>query len=452
MRLIASDPNYPYMLQARIAFSELDGKLSTREEGFQSDLANKIPGIRMSNQAYAGFLNKLRADMFNKYFDYYRRLGADITDPKLLRSLGDFINTATGRAELGEPFGVNLNAAGPLLNLVFFSARLIKSRFNMLNPFWYWRLHPRVRLAALRTLGETVLSIAGLITLTYGVLSAFGYEPEIELDPRSAAFGEIRVGDIRIDLGGGFNEFVTFGARTAAWASGTVAEWLGFDPEWVDEKTRSGKYVNYGGKGRYDKTYWDEFVRFFRNKLAPIPSYLVAAAEGSEPTGEPFDPAGSLASRLMPMSISAIWDTAKYEGGGAAAVTAIPSIFGIDIATYPDKDRDPTQKLTGPRSVIRRQLEPGVYEYFRVDEDGTVTFNSKGKRLYDATYNNYFQALIRAYTIDTGRTWKELPPETQRQIIADAKKLAEIYTKEDMEVEMGLPIRSEQVDEEYDEE
>jgi excinuclease UvrABC ATPase subunit len=73
--------------------------------------------------------------------------------------------------------------------------------------------------------------------------------------------------------------------------------------------------------------------------------------------------------------------------------------------------------------------------------------------LYDATYNNYFQALIRAYTIDTGRTWKELPPETQRQIIADAKKLAEIYTKEDLEVEMGLPIRSEQVDdEEYEEE
>jgi len=442
MRTISKDPNYPLMVQARLAFSDVDGAVSNREEGFQSELANKIPGVKMSNQAYAGFLNKLRADMFNKYLEYYKKAGVDVTDAKLLADLGSFVNSATGRAELGKVAGVNLNPAGAVANSVFFSARLIRSRINMLNPLYYARLHPSVRKSALWAMTQSLVAQAGIAAATYGILAAFDWDPEIELDPRSSSFMEVKVGDTRLDFGGGYNEFMTFGARTAAWLSTATANWLGFDTELADEKTRGGKFINYGGKGRYDKTYWDEVYRFFRNKLAPVPAYAMDAMVGENPVGDEFDPAGSVASRIMPMFVSSMYDTVEQEGASVGAAVAIPALFGVGVATYPDRDRDPNQEMEGPETVIRRQLAEGAYQFYRVDAEGTVTFNIAGKKLYDATYNNHFKSLVAGYALDTGFPWANLPDKAQRQIIKDAKELAEIYTEEDMVTEMGLPMRS----------
>jgi hypothetical protein len=98
--------------------------------------------------------------------------------------------------------------------------------------------------------------------------------------------------------------------------------------------------------------------------------------------------------------------------------------------------------MEGPETVIRRQLAEGTYQFYKVDAEGTVTFNIAGKKLYDATYNNHFKSLVAGYALDTGFPWANLPDKTQRRIIKDAKELAEIYTEEDMVTEMGLPMRS----------
>jgi hypothetical protein len=451
MRQIGNDPDYELMLLGRLSFSELDGKLSNREEDFQTDIARKIPllgiGVAQSEQAYAGFLNKLRADMFKKFVNQYK--GNEIPDKplsqwtpeekeatsKLLKDIGSFVNSSTGRAELkGSIFGTevyNFTSAAPQLNQAFFSSRLIQSRFNMLNPIYYANLNPKVRMQAIKEMVKmgTVLNlVAWSLLLIPGAFEDEEYkfsldpnnenflrfsqgESSVNLDARSTDFLKIKEGDTRFDIAGGYGQYLTLGARTSLWLSNAVTGW-----DIPEEVSTNGKEKLYGENRMFDKSYLEEVLRFGRNKLSPNVSYFVDAFAGSNVIGTEFNVLGSAASRMVPMYVSSTVEIAQQEGVAKGVRYSIPAVFGVGVNSFVAKTRDPDQTLEAPADYKE------------------VPLRGEAKDWWEATLNNYFKTLVFTYTAETGfDNWNDLPKKAQEEIIAAAKKDAQQYTREDAE-------------------
>lgn len=400
MREITKHENYSLMGKARLSFSDLDGNLSSREEDFQSDIARKIPGVRMSERAYAGFLNKLRADMFNKYVEQYNKAGIELDDNMLL-GLGRFINSATGRAEL--PGG--LQSMAPQLNAVFFSPRLMQSRFNMLNPYFYYKLPAPVRKEAVKNM----MAFGGIAILTLGIAAMMG--AEVEEDPRSSDFGKIKVGNTRYDIGGGFNQYLVLGARTVSWLAGIEAV-----------KTSSGELKELG-PDQGETTYGETVLKFFRSKLSPNAAIVVNTAMEENVIGEPYT-VGSALSSMLPLHIQSVMDAAKeYDPVTAAAVTA-PGFFGVGVNTYVPYAIDKEQKLDASESIT---LDGEKFE-----------LSKEQREFFKQTRNNYFQTFVKEYTLETGKSWDQLSDDEKEEIIKDAKADAQYESRLDIIEELGL--------------
>ena len=439
MRQIGKDENYSLMLKARLSFSELDGKLTNREEDFQTDLARKIPilgvGVAQSEQAYAGFLNKLRADMFNKFVNQYKDDNGNITiDEKTLLDIGSFVNSATGRAELKGSFrGVDLydfTSAAPQLNQVFFSSRLIQSRFNMLNPIYYFNLDPKVRIAAAKEMVKmgTVLNlIAWSLMLIPGALDddeyRFSLNPENEnflrfsqgdtsmsFDPRTTDFLKIKDKDTRFDIGGGYSQYLVFGARSSLWLSNLIA-----GTEIPEQKSTTGKTTKFE-KGRYKTNYDDEAYRFFRNKLSPNVSYVFDMAHGEDVIGREFSFAGSALSRMVPMYLASMAELAEQEGLEKGVAYSVPAVFGVGVNTFVPKDRDPDQTLNPPEKYKKVPLE------------------GEAKEWWEATLNNHFKTELFYQVQGLGvKEWREIDPGIQKNIVEEAKRKAKLLTEDEAE-------------------
>lgn len=317
---IRSRPTFRQMEQTGLELSDIGKKLSTREEDFMSEWAEKIPvigkGVRASERAYTGFLNKLRADTFDTLVKQSKDAGIDFyDDPKALKDIASFVNNATGRGNLGK-----LNAAAPVLNSLFFSPRLIASRVTLLNPGYYYSLSPIVRKEAIKSL----LSFGALAATVSSLFAAGG--AKVNPDPRSTDFGKIRYGNTRYDIFGGFQQYLVLGARM-----------------WTNEKlTAKDKLVELGKKFGSD-TRRDLLLNFFVNKLSPIASYVSDFLEGKNAVGEEFEPVADAAERFVPMFLNDVKEVIEEEGLENVGM-ALPGVFGVSLSTY--DENKPKEKET----------------------------------------------------------------------------------------------------------
>jgi hypothetical protein len=320
---IASRPTYPLMQKANLALMDVGRDLTHREELFISNWADKIPvlgkGVRMSERAYTGFLNRLRADVFDSMVKQAKEAGLDFTeDPKFLRDTGKFINAATGRGNLGM-----LTQAAPALSAAFFSPRLIASRITMLNPAFYVNLHPMVRQQALKSL----ISFAGIALTILGLAKAGG--ASVDPDPRSTDFGKIKTGNTRYDILGGFQPYIRLGAQLAT-------------GETVNPDTR--KVTELGGKGYKATTRLDLVERFFTGKESPVASFVTDWLRGTDITGKPFKLTDAVAQRFIPMATQDTIDAVKDQGT-KGLIAAPASVFGVGVQTYKPRANTSSDKM-----------------------------------------------------------------------------------------------------------
>lgn len=313
---IRSRPNYPLMEDGKLAVTEVGSDLSKREEDFISTWAEKIPlvgrGVKASERAYVGFLNKVRADVFDDIVSKYQERGIDID----VKSLSRYINSATGRGDLGK-----LNAAAPLLNGLFFSPRLIKSRVDLLNPAFYVGLEPSVRKEAVRDL----LAFGGIATTVASLASLGGME--VETDPRSSDFAKLKTGDTRYDILGGFGQYLTLGARLLT----------------NEKKTMKGK-VQELGPGLAKDSRLDVTEKFFENKFSPVASFVRDFLAGENPIGEEFETKKAVVERFIPLFLQDAYELMNEEGYLKGAAMSAPGMFGVGIGHYGDKPKASEQE------------------------------------------------------------------------------------------------------------
>jgi hypothetical protein len=321
------------MMEAGVAITDL-GKLSNREERFYSRIAEKyIPGVKLSARAYVAFLDKTRADVFDHLLLRFKAQGVDVMDTEFLKGLGTYINWSTGR---GEMLHVGQEAAN-VLNTVFFSPRLMKSRFDFFNPAFYIRLPAPVRKEALRAAFQT----AGTVSFVLGLGAAAG--AKVGHDPRNADFAKIRIGNTRVDVAAGHQQWLRLYTQLAT--------------STIISSTTGKRYTLAGGYGQTSRK--DILQRFFEGKFSPPASFINDAFKGTDFQGAPFEVKKALVERMIPLLAQDAKDLYDEKDGGVDGITAAflgygVGMWGVGIQTYGSRPSSSSGKPGGRPRLSRR--------------------------------------------------------------------------------------------------
>jgi hypothetical protein len=324
-------------------------QLSQREEAWLSTLPEKVPGagsvIRGSNRAAVGFLNLMRADIFDDLANKYKKLGVLTpdaftapldTDKEFMKNIAKYTNIITGRGSLGKQ-GERIV---PALQSLLFSPRLVASRLQAmgyalpggskavekitggkgLNPEMVKELR-----ADWKKLGGTFAGVAGLASLIPGVT--------VEKDPRSADFLKIKYKNTRLDLGGGHTQYLTAAARALT----------------GEAKTPEGDIKPSGGReGRKSLVYRhaQPVARLLEGKLNPPASLAKTAYTGRNFLGMKFDSenpwhwAREGTDMMTPISPQDMVALSKEQDPYTAMLLGSLGILGAGVETYDPSDRE----------------------------------------------------------------------------------------------------------------
>jgi len=306
---IITRPTYKQAKKAGLRLTDLGTDLEKREEAIMTTLLDKIPGMKASQRAYTGFLNKLRIDVFDDLVKKADVAGEDIgIGSKALEDIANVVNNFTGGAKLPG----RLNLAQKETAQVLFSPRKLASSINILNPVNYIspKISPTARKAAIRNLVGSASISATLI----GLASMLGSD-EPETDPRSTDFGKIRVGDTRLDVSGGNATYLSLLSRLA---TGTT-------------KTQSG--VKVLGE-RYGSTKGEDLIaKFARYKLSPNASLLVDIILKENAIGQKKTIPQAVTDRFRPMFLDSLFELLKSDTDGKFLLS-IGALFGGGLNTY----------------------------------------------------------------------------------------------------------------------
>lgn len=327
---ITSNPRYDLAHKSKLALTDM---VDDMEEAYMSSWAQKMPGsnsnitvvkglskaynktvgrgVTASGRAYTAFLNKLRMDTFSDLVDKAEKLGIDVENPQWSGELAKYINAATGRASLGKA-----EDSAKILNTILFSPRLAASRVSLLTklaqPSFYTKQDKFLRKQYLRDLFST----AGFVSTTLGLGAAAG--ADIEMDPRNSDFGKIRIGDTRVDVAGGFQQYVKLASQ--------LATNIRISPT-------TGKTTVLGGKYNAP-TRKDVLYEFLELKEAPVISFGTTLMEGKDPEDRRKDVSVTkeIANRLTPMMVQDARELLAEDPSLWPLI--MPGLFGASTNTF----------------------------------------------------------------------------------------------------------------------
>jgi hypothetical protein len=309
--------------KAGLQLTEIGGKLTRREEMFQSRFLEKIPVVKevvkASERHMTTGLNLLRAGVF----DYFLEKFPNATHAEL-KAWADWVNVATGRGNLGAAAG-----AANALSIVIFAPRFSISRVQTpYRLFTHWK-QPRVR----KEIAKNYMAMAGLGATTLALADLAGLE--VGLDPRDPDWGKIRVGNTRIDIWGGFQQPMRVVTRIG----------LGV----TDKAGLTGKDLTDQEK-EIDPL--ELIGRFSAYKLAPSVTIPLELYKGRTVVGEPVSPPETALRAFVPLVYDDIREAYREAGLSRAALATGLGFFGIGVNTYEDSE-------TRTRQKIRRLMREG---------------------------------------------------------------------------------------------
>lgn len=330
---VVKRPTFQLMKDSKLALTEMGDIISQREEAFMSNWAEKIPlagrVVRASGRAHLGFLNKLRADVFDDLVKKASSVGLNPQkNPDLTKAIAGFINNATGRGSLG-----GLERSAITLNSFFFSPRLMASRLKLLNPVYYVTQPPFVRKQALKSL----FSFAAIASSVLALAKLGG--AEVETDPRSADFAKIKIGNTRVDVLGGFQQYIRLAAQLI---TGKI------------KSSKTGRIIKLG-EGYKPLTRLGILSQSLEYKTSPVSSFGIGLMRGRTSFGEEFDIPKETANRFTPMVIQDVYDIAQ-DDPSLLPISAL-GFVGVGLQTYGKKKPKAKPTPGGVKTIELKELK-----------------------------------------------------------------------------------------------
>jgi hypothetical protein len=321
------------------------------EEPFPVSVSQNLPLVghpyKASETMFAGQAYKTRMDLLNKYVDIANSFkppkaidfiakkifpnmdwGVDLTNKKNIQSLGKFINSLTGRGDIGKITKEQADA----VNVLLFSGRFFKSNFDFLTAHQFQKgVSPFVRYQAAKNLMKAVGVVAGTM-----MLANFLKPGSAETDPLSSDFGKIKIGNTRFDITGGMASIVTLAARLKSMASKSTITGRTY-------RLNTGKYGARTGK--------DLIQDFIDGKLSPAASTFWNDIIGgqSKSTREKPTVSGELINLAAPLPIKNLMELLKDKNSAPILAAIIADGLGIGVNTYggANKKSTPTRSVGG---------------------------------------------------------------------------------------------------------
>ena len=322
---------YHDMVKDGIVFNDLESvNPEQRNEEFQKSFVYKIPVLRepllASQRAADGFLNTARYELYMKFKRNLENQGITRqSDPEAYKEAAKWAMNMTGRGNLIQ--ALEHSKAQAILGNTFYGARLMASRFNLLNPNTYRKLSPAMRKEALKDITAWV----GTTMAVGAALAASG--AAVSLDPDDSDFLQVKYGNKRYDISGGMVGYV----RTFLRLTNAIYDRATKPKREADVSTeKSGKSV----------------VKFFRNKLAPNTAYATDAFFGKGGKEE-FDPYDAL--KIYPMYVDDVANAYKEDGVVSLATVLLPNLIGIGYNSYEKTPSNRKERKKGKEGKERKK-------------------------------------------------------------------------------------------------
>jgi len=318
---IISDPQYDMMKKAKVA-------LFTVEEEMPSDWHKNVPYIgrpfEAAHNAYVGTAHYMRYRLAQQYLKMAKDVGVEL-DKEGLESLGKLTNSLTGRGYIAS------KGEGPtLIDNLFFSRRLLKADWDKLTAHAFdKKMSKFAKKQAAINLGQIIAGQAIVLGIASIVLPGC-----VELDPKSADFGKIKVGNTRYDVSGGVGSMLRLAVRLLP---------LMLNKNTYIKSTTTGKKIKLN-TGKYGSmTGLDVLEEFTQNKAAPIAAVVMAHLEGHYRFRRDEKPTlvGDIRELYLPLPIENVQEV--LEKGDENAANTLAAILadwhGAFTQTYESKRR-----------------------------------------------------------------------------------------------------------------
>jgi len=306
----------------RSNWAETGGSIPFLSKGYRETAGR---AFKVTSRANTAFINKARSDVFVSLIDELKARGINPElDLVTSKQIANSVNVSTGRGSFGkleypsfntETKKMEKSASMKALNEIFFAPKFMKSRFDMynraLNPIKMYNADPILRKEALRSL----FGVIGTGLLIQEMARAGG--AMVINDPTNPDFRKIKIGDTRIDNFAGLGQY----------AVGTTQFLTGKSTSSLTGKTTDLTAGKYGQRTRADVA-----ANFAVNRLAPIPSLLVAWMRGRDFDGKSFEWKKALANRTAPLMLQDLYDL-QQEDPSLIPLGILP-IVGEGIQTY----------------------------------------------------------------------------------------------------------------------
>lgn len=327
------------------------------------------------------------------------------SDPKAFKYMGNWVMSMTGRGKMHK--SLEAPAMNAVLGNTFYGARLMASRFNLLNPVTYFDpiVPKQAKVEAMKDLASFTVT-----TVAIGAALATMTGAKISLNPDDSDFLQLRYGDKVYDISGGLSNYIRTFMRIAK--AGYV-------------KATGTKYE---GQKAADNA-GNSIVNFFRNKLSPNTAYATDAFFGGR-YGQKFDPYEIV--RIYPMYTDDVIKAVKDQGLMAIPTVLLPNLLGIGYGSYASKGQ------------IDKNLDDLLERNLRSDEmnnEKIKNYNDGGRSITFKEFNQFADNRDKEIEKDikvlyekgiNGTPYKELSKEQ----VADEIKYIKVHATEKVKEEM----------------